>query len=96
MSFREKLNSATPLICVFVYLLLGFKMDVWDKTLVIFLLIPLMPMLTGKKRFRMSISLLITVIYVCLGLIWGLWHPWWIIFLLIPILHIFMASNDDE
>ncbi len=85
MSFRNRVIAVTPMICVFFFLLLGFGWGLWHPGWIVFILIPIMPYLVGKRKIRLSIPLIITVIYLILGFGWNLWHPGWIIFLLIPV-----------
>ncbi len=99
--FRNKIIAATPLICTFIFLALGFFFGKWHPGWMVFLLIPVMPYLLGKKKLRFSIPLIITIIYLIMGFGWGLWHPGWIIFLLVPVFEIFFKpskseDNDDE
>ena len=92
---KGKINAAIPLCTVIIYLLLGFCFNLWHPGWVIFLLIPVTPMLLGKKTLRGIFPLLTGVIYVLLGIIWGLWHPGWIIFLTIPVVEIFLSPNEE-
>lgn len=96
IDFRNKLIVATPLICVFVFLLIGFMWDKWHPGWMVFLLIPVMPYLVGKKKIRFSIPFIITIIYLIIGFGWNLWHPGWIIFILIPVFEIFFGSHPFE
>lgn len=95
MSFKKRLLAVTPMICVFLYLLLGFVWGLWHPGWLIFLLIPIMPYLVGNKKLKFSIPLVVTIIYLIMGFGWGLWHPGWIIFLLIPIITT-LIGNDNE
>ena len=94
-NFKNKMVTATPLLCLFVFLLLGFIWGKWHPGWMVFLLIPLMPYLVGKKKLRFSVPLIITVIYLIIGFGWSLWHPGWIIFILIPVIEIFL-KNDTK
>ena len=96
--FKNKMLAATPLICVFAFLLIGFVWGKWHPGWMVFLLIPLMPYLVGKKKLRFSVPLVITIIYLIIGFGWNLWHPGWVIFILIPVFEIFLGthSNDDD
>ncbi|MFY9421684.1 MAG: hypothetical protein WAP91_01585 [Bacilli bacterium] len=91
--FRRRLIAATPLICLFIYLVIGFSTDIWDKSVLIFLLIPIMPTLLGVKTIKVTFSLIVLVIYLVMGIVWDLWHPGWVIFLLIPIYHILFGRR---
>lgn len=91
--FRRRLIAATPLICLFIYLVIGFSTGIWDKSVLIFLLIPIMPTLLGVKTIKVTFSLIVLVIYLVMGIVWDLWHPGWVIFLLIPIYHILFGRR---
>ena len=93
MSFKNRLIAVTPMICLFFFLLLGFAWDLWHPGWLVFLLIPIMPYLVGKKKLRFSIPLIITRIYLIMGFGWNLWHPGWIIFLLIPVFTTLIGSS---
>ena len=100
---KARILSAVPIFCLIVYLILGFGFNLWHPGWLVFLLVPLMPVLLGYKKFRFSYPLFCIVTYIILGLTvdWG-WHPGWIIFLTIPIVSIFTAGtkfdkkNNDE
>ena len=96
ISFQNKMIAATPLICVFVFLLIGFLWGKWHPGWMVFLLIPVMPYLVGKRKLRLSVPLIITLIYLILGFGWNLWHPGWIIFILIPVFEIFFGVHPFE
>ncbi len=95
-NWQRRIVAATPLICVFVYLLLGFQWDLWNQGLLVFLFVPIMPFMVGLKKFRVTFALLIFVIYIILGVSIGAWHPGWIIFLLIPIYHILTMPSPKS
>ena len=85
MSFRFRLLEATPMICLIIYLTIGFTLNIWHPTWIIFSLIFIMPILV-YSRFRSIIYILFLIsIYILLGTIFSIWHPLWIIFLTIPI-----------
>ena len=97
MTLKNKIMAATPLLAVFTFLLLIFVVNVPAKfAWLVFLMIPIMPYLIGKKQIRLSIGLFITIIYLILGFAFDLWHPAWIIFLLIPVFHIFFTRSKIE
>ncbi len=96
IDFRNKLIIATPLICLFAFLLIGFMWEKWHPGWMVFLLIPVMPYLVGKKKIRFSVPFIITIIYLIIGFGWDLWHPGWIIFILIPVFEILFGSHPFE
>ena len=96
MSFKNRLLAVMPMICLFIYLLLGFVWGLWHPGWLIFLLIPVMPYLISKKKFKVSIPFVITIIYLIMGIGWGLWHPGWIIFLLVPVITTLIGSDKKK
>ena len=52
IDFRNKLIVATPLICVFVFLLIGFMWDKWHPGWIIFILIPVFEIFFGSHPFE--------------------------------------------
>jgi hypothetical protein len=92
IDFRKRLIAATPLICVFAYLLTGYITGIWDKTLLIFLLIPIMPTLLGVKTIRITFTLIVFAVYIFIGVVFDLWHPGWLIFILVPIYYILFGK----
>ena len=96
ISFRNKVIAVTPIVCLFTFLLIGFVWGKWHPGWLVFLLIPVMPYLVGKKKIRLSIPLIILIVYLILGFGWNLWHPGWIIFLLVPVFEIFFGVHPFE
>lgn len=97
---RGKIISITPIVCTIVFLLLGFLKGLWHPGWVVFLLIPIVPILlnifSGKRKgFRALLILLIIASYFVMGTVWHLWHPGWIVFLLIPIVSIIFGGKND-
>lgn len=96
MSFKSKISAITPLLCVAVYLFLGFEFGLWVQGLVVFFLIPIMPILLGYKKLRLSVGFIITIIYLILGFGFKYWHPGWIIFFLVPIINILITPSSKK
>ena len=88
MSLRKRICAATPMICVIIYLLLGFCAGAWHPGWIIFLAIPLVPVVLGTKRITNLYPTFCVVAYLVMGAVWHLWHPGWIIFLTIPVVSI--------
>ena len=99
-SFRKRLCAAMPIICLILFLLIGFIGDEFGKSLwhpawIVFFLIPITPVLLGLKKFYVSYPIFCVILYVTLGVIfpgWG-WHPGWIIFLTIPVVSILFPKR---
>lgn len=93
--FRKRLVAATPLICLIIYLFVGFYFHIWHPTWTIFFFIPIMPIILGLQKITYSYSLLCSIIYVVLGIFCDLWHPGWLIFLTIPVFHILFPPKKQ-
>ena len=94
--FRRRLVSATPLICLIIYLFIGFYYEIWHPTWVIFFLIPAMPILLGLKKIIFSYPLFCVIGYVILGAVFDMWHPGWLIFLTIPVVWILFPAKTQS
>lgn len=88
LDWRKRLIAATPLISLLIYLSIGNFAGIWDKSLLIFLLIPAMPTILGMRTIKITFTLIIVIIYIVIGVAFDLWHPGWLIFMLIPIYYI--------
>ena len=93
MGLRTKVVAATPLITVIIYLLLGFCADAWHPGWVVFLAIPIVPIILGTVTYGALYPVLVVIAYLVMGLVWEIWHPGWIIFLTIPVVEIFLPKN---
>lgn len=56
MGLRAKVVAATPLITVIIYLLLGFCADAWHPGWVVFLAIPIVPIILGTVTYGGTVS----------------------------------------
>ena len=97
---KGRITGATPLIVTAVYLLIGFTTHVWHPTWLLFLLIPLVPIVlygigNGKKSITGIVTILTVISYFILGC-FGYWHPGWIVFFIIPITGVLVGDNDDD
>ena len=88
-NFRVKMCASSALIAVIAYVLVGYYTKCWTWSLFIFLIVPLMPFLTGLKKITITYDLIVVIVYLVLGFTIKGWHPWWVLFLTIPIYHIF-------
>ena len=84
---KKRIIAATPMICLIIYLCLGFIWGWWHPGWVIFFLIPIVSCILGEKSIRYMYPSFCVLVYLCLGFIWGWWHPGWIIFLTIPVFY---------
>lgn len=96
---KQKIVSATPLIVTAIYLLLGFCFGAWHPGWVVFLAIPLMPMIlyafdgNFKKKFMNALTIILVFAYILVGVLAHIWHPTWVAFFLIPICSIFIDEK---
>lgn len=86
------INGSVPIICVILYLIIGFAFGAWHPGWVVFLLIPiyysLFDAINKKNPSEFAYPVLVVFFYVLLSSIFGIWHPAWILFLTIPIYYI--------
>ena len=87
MLFRS--ISLIAFILLMVYLPEGKK----PWSLLVFLLVPLAPIITGLQKITISYSLIVVVVYLVLGFTINWWHPGWVLFLTIPIFYIFFPRG---
>ncbi len=95
---NRRLKEATPMICVFLYLLIGFTTGRWAVSVVIFLLIPLSTILVAERPFkhiREYFTLIAVIIFLVLALGFDMAHPGWLVFLLIPIANTLWPSEKE-
>ncbi|MGM9970551.1 MAG: hypothetical protein ACI35S_09180 [Anaeroplasma sp.] len=85
MSLRRRIIAATPMICLIIYLSIGFVFNIWHPTWVVFFLIPVMPAILNKHFYRGIYPLTCLTAFFVMGFVWNLWHPGWIVFLTIPV-----------
>ena len=93
---RGRIVAATPLICLIIYLFVGFYFNLWHPTWVIFFLIPCMPVLLGLKKIIFSYPLFCVIAYILLGVFFHFWHPGWLIFLTIPVVWILFPAKNQK
>ena len=98
LSLKQRIATAMPLISLTIYLFVGFQFGLWTKGLLIFLLIPLTPVILGLRKLHLTLSSAIVFIYIILGIIFGSswWHPGWLIFFLIPIIQILTGKREEK
>src|SRR5690554_4130167 len=87
MNWKNKVIAITPFICLIVFAILWIEFDKAHPGWIVFLLIPLMPFILGKKKLSAS-----TVIII----ITGKWNVTWVILLLIPVVNIIMLPSDGS
>ena len=75
------------MVCVMVYLALGFAAGLWHPTWIIFLLVPVYKAITEDPAQEFPWAILMTIVYLLIGFTSGAWHPWWCLYLTTPIYH---------
>lgn len=96
MSFRKRIIAATPMICVIIFLLLGFCANAWHPGWIVFLAIPIVPMLFNNKGILGLYPSLCVIMYLVMGFVFSWWHPGWIIFLTIPVVEILFGGRRKK
>lgn len=94
--FKKRLIAANPLLCLVAFLAIGFTTGKWHPAWVLFLLIPILPMILEARGLYSLFPILVTAVYVILGLIFksDWWHPGWLIFFAIPLFYIFFPKKS--
>ena len=88
---RKRICGVTIFICLIAYILIGYygtKANFnhpWAYGALVFLLVPLMPVLLGLKKLYFSYTLIVIIAYLVIGFVFHGWHPWWVLFLTIPV-----------
>ena len=79
------------MVCVAVYLTLGFACGLWHPGWIIFLTAPLYVAITDDPPEEFPWAILVTVVYLLIGFTSGMWHPWWLLYLTVPVYHTVVA-----
>ena len=98
--------AAYPIFVVIFFLLAGFTFGLWRVAWLMFLTIPLVPLIfkaSGGGRYDAAKTFtrlldyyypgIVATLYLNFGVIFGWWHPTWILFLSIPLFYIFRAAT---
>lgn len=98
--YRSRIVSATPLICLAIYLTIGMLGGGWGYSALIFLLIPIVPTLLygfgkGKNILMTIITVLVFIAFVVIGVL-GHWDKSWLVFFIIPIASILLPKKKDK
>ena len=93
MTLRSRIVSATPLICLIIYLAIGFSKDIWSPSWVIFFMIPIMPIILSDSWVRNLYPFFAIAAYIALSIYTGMWHPLWLILLTIPVYYILVGPS---
>lgn len=96
MRIKTKIIASTPIICLIIFLLLGFVWRLWHPGWLVFFFIPIVPVILGKKKIKNIYPIICAVLYLLMGFFLDWWHPGWIIFLTIPVVSIFTSGKEDD
>ncbi|HHU28709.1 TPA: hypothetical protein GXZ54_06070 [bacterium] len=103
-NLRNRIIAATPLISIFIFLLIGYFGGEWGLKspwllgCCAFLLIPINSTLltkNWKRRLKHVIFLLSLLVFLILGIQFNLWHPGWVVFLSVFLYDIFARRKID-
>lgn len=92
MNWKQRISLATPFICLIIYLSIGYIKGIWSPTWVVFIAIPVVPVLLDVDDMRIFYPLTILGAYIAIGFTLGYWHPAWIMFLTIPVFYILVPK----
>lgn len=78
-----------PMICVVIYLIVGFVCNAWHPAWIIFLTVPayysMVEFYATSGKVRFPLFTIVVIGYLLMGFLGNLWHPGWIIFLAWPL-----------
>jgi uncharacterized membrane protein len=99
-SKRNKITALSPFIALILFFVLGFGLNGWVYSWSVFLLIPIVSIISNtRKKSEMIIALtpFIAIIgYAIFGFYYELWHPGWLIFLIIPVTAILLKHDNNR
>lgn len=93
MNLKQRIIIATPLICLIIFLTIGYATGIWSPTWLVFSLIPVMPILLYTEWYKNIFAIVVAIVYVISSVITGLWHPLWIMLLAIPVYYILVGPD---
>jgi hypothetical protein len=103
MNMKKLHNFIYPsyaIIITFAYILIGFFLNVWHPTWLLFLTIPCYYMLVEFVKNRdwnnFPYPILCVIFFLTSGFDYGWWHPGWLVFLTIPLFYIFVNARGKN
>ena len=88
------LTGTLFIVAIIAYLLIGFLMNVWHPSWVVFLapivISSLVMAISKKKAKKFNYPLFVVMIYVLFSSLYGLWHPLWVLFITVPLYYSFI------
>lgn len=95
MNWKNKVIAVTPFVCAIVFFILAIEFKLAHPGWTVFLLVPLMPFLLGKKKI--SVSIVVIIIYILVSIILkNKWNITWVILLLIPVFNIILVPSSKS
>lgn len=95
----HKLVALSPFIAVITFMSIGMSTNIWHPTWLVFLLIPILGVLSGRKNKDQFIGVMpfISLITFILGTyFFGYYEYFWLIFLIIPISALLFYPNKGN
>lgn len=90
--------SLTAILSTFAFLYIGFVLNTWHPTWLIFVSIPIVSSIVEiatKRNVKGAIPAIVSIIcvvsYLYMGFFLRLWHPGWLIFFAIPVVQIIVG-----
>lgn len=81
-----------PMLCLVIYLIVGFACNAWHPGWIIFLTIPayyeIVESYFTLHQLKIPFFTIVLIAYLLMGFIGNLWHPGWVVFLAIPLYYL--------
>jgi len=96
------LVALSPFVATIVFMWLGLSYNLWHPGWLVYLVVPVMGVWTGRKgmstmEFLTAQSTFIaTAFYLIFGFVYNVWHPTWVVFFLIIIFGLFTDTKDKK
>ena len=95
-SNNHKVTALMPFISLIIFMVLGLAFSLWHPGWLVFILIPITPILLQNNTKATIIALspfVSSILFIIIGTYYGLWNPSWLTFLLIPMISILFRGN---
>ncbi|XMB85993.1 DUF1700 domain-containing protein [Mycoplasmatota bacterium WC44] len=98
-NYEYRAVAISPFIATVIFMLLGFIWDLWHPGWLVFLMIPILGVVTSTKLKPITLltalsPFITTLIFFTYASITDVWHPTWIVFLFIPLIGILNDENS--
>lgn len=89
----NRIVALSPFIATIAFFVLGFGFELWNPGWMVYLLIPITGIISGRRRSPVKnllelMPFISLVVFLTIGLLTDVWHPTWLVFLLIPVIGI--------